>query len=319
MFVFENLVLTLFLLLLSTYPAYLFNSTLAENYDGVMGWLGPAQRKIDRFRARRGTFPMPVVLGASGVAGALLFGLLDPNLGFNMPSFALLLGLFASVVIVSGVYDVARARYMHHHFGIGSNLRGYPAGLVVAAVLVLLSRAAHFTPGYLFGVFTALGFASQVDKRKDGKGVAVAALWLLGVATLSWFLWVPVADAASEPDADFVVLFLDATLATVWVVGIQSVVFGLMPLRFLDGEKAKSWSFAGWAAIYGLGMFAFVHSMIRPGAKVDGDSFWTAIVLFASFTVFAVVFWAFFRFRTPRPTDPAPPADGPEGKELVDA
>ena len=208
---------------------------------------------------------------------------------------------------------------MHHHYGITSNLRGYPAGLIVATILVLFSRVAHFTPGYLFGVFTALGFASQVDKRKDGKGVAMAALLLLGVATACWFLWIPVADAASKPHAGFVVLFLDATLATTWVVGVQSVVFGLMPLRFLDGEKVKAWSRVGWAGIYSLGMFAFVHSMLRPGTKVDGDSFYTAMALFLGFTVFVAIFWAYFRFRAPRGDADAALGEGPDDKELVDA
>ena len=318
-FVMQNLVLTLFLLLLSTYPAYLFNSTLAENYDEVMGWMGPMQRRMERLRAARGRWGTPVVLGLSAVVGALLFGLLDPNLGWNMPSLALLTGLAASIILVSAVYDVARARFLRRNYGIESSLRAYPAGLVVAAILVLFSRVAHFTPGYLFGVFTALGFSSQVDKRKDGKGVAVAALWLLAMATACWFLWVPVSEAAGKPHAGFVPLFLDATLATTWVVGVQSVVFGLMPLRFLDGEKVKAWSRTGWAALYALGMFAFVHSMIRPGTKVDGDSFYSAMVLFVGFTVFAVSFWAYFRLRIKPDEGASPPADGPDDKELVDA
>ncbi|MCU1372265.1 MAG: hypothetical protein JWO77_3459 [Ilumatobacteraceae bacterium] len=318
-FVFENLVLTLFLLLLSTYPAYLFNNTLAAHYDEVIGWLGPVHRRIDRVRARRGSFPVPVVMAASAAAGAFLFGMLDPNLGLNMASFALLLGLAASIILISGVYDVARSNYMERHYGVASSLRGYPAGLVVAAVLVLVSRVAHFQPGYLFGVFTALGFATKVEQRDDGKGVAVASLWLLALATACWFLWIPVADAASEAHAGFVPLFLDATLATTWVVGIQTLVFGLMPLRFLDGEKVKAWSRTGWAAIYGLGMFAFVHSMIRPGTEVDGDSFATALVLFAGFTVFAVAFWGYFRFRAPRPDEGSTASDGPADEALVDA
>ena len=141
---------------------------------------------------------------------------------------------------------------------------------------------------------------------------------MLGVAVVCWFLWIPVVDAASEPHAGFVPLFLDTALATTWVVGIQTLVFGLMPLRFLDGAKVMAWSRVGWAAIYALGMFAFVHSMVRPGAEVDGNTFRTAVALFVAFTVIAVVFWGYFRFRPPRP--PAASADGPpEPRELVDA
>ena len=160
---------------------------------------------------------------------------------------------------------------------------------------------------------------APIERRKDGKAIAVASLWILGVAVACWFLWVPVIEEASKPNAGFIPLMLDTTLATTWIVGIQTLVFGLMPLRFLDGAKVMAWSRIGWASLYALGMFAFVHSMVRPGTEVDGDSFSTAIVLFVAFTVVAVSFWGYFRFRSPRDPEAAAPPDGPEGKELVDA
>ncbi|WP_426571063.1 Ig-like domain repeat protein [Aquihabitans sp. McL0605] len=318
-FVLQNVLLTMFLLLFSVYPAYIINNTLAENYDEVLGWFGPVDRRIERFRSKRGKIPAPIVLGLSGLIGAILYSFLDPNIGLNMPSAALFLGLFASTLTISGVYDVARKRYLHHHYGYVSSLRGYPIGVFIGIILVVFSRAAHFTPGYLFGVFTALGFSREIDRRHDGRGVAAAAVWLFGIAVASWFLWIPVANAAAKPYAGFVPLFLDTTLATIWVVGIQTIVFGLMPLRFLDGEKVLYWSKAGWAAVYGLGMFAFVHSMVRPGTKVDGDSFTSAVVLFVGFTLFAGSFWAYFRFRTSDPGDTERPTEGPEADALIDA
>jgi hypothetical protein len=318
-FVMENLLLTLFLLIFSVYPAYLINNTLAENYDEVLGWFGPVTRRTGRLRARRGAIPGPVVLGLSGLAAAVLYSFLDPGLGWNLTSLALFLGLFVSTVTITGVYDVARKRYLHHHYGIVSSLRGYPAGLLIGVVLVVFSRAADLTPGYLFGVFTALGFATQIDRRHDGRGIAAASVWLLAVTLACWFLWIPVADAASAPDAGFGTIFLDTTLASVWVVGIQALVFGLMPLRFLDGEKLRFWSTRAWVAIYGVGMFAFVHSMVRPGTEVDGDTFRSAVVLFALFTAVALAFWGYFRLRTDAPGDLEPPTDPPRADDLVDA
>jgi hypothetical protein len=323
-FVLGNLALAVVLVLLIAFPAHLFNNTLAENYDEVLGWLGPIERKLHHVKRMRGKVPTPIVLAGMGIGGSILFGLLDPDFGFNRASLALVLGLLAALVMVSTVYDVARARYMRKHFGVVASVRGYPAGMAVAAVLVVFSRLAHFTPGYLFGVFTALGFNQPVDEKEDGKGLAVAASSLLGVAFLCWMLWIPVSAAAEKASPDFVTLFLDAALSTIWIAGVQGVIFGLLPLKFLDGQKVFHWSRVGWGVLYGLGMFAFVHTMVRPGSGVDQKSFLPALMVFLGFTFLSVLFWGYFRFRTPRPKaeDEPPPEGGGEGGDdrvLVDA
>ncbi|HEY4376594.1 MAG TPA: hypothetical protein VGM93_05525, partial [Acidimicrobiales bacterium] len=135
-------------------------------------------------------------------------------------------------------------------------------------------------------------------------------LAMLGLAFASWFVWIPVAAAAGHAHPGFIILLLDALLSTIWVAGVQGVVFGLLPLRFLDGEKVVQWSRAGWVALYGLGMFTFVHTMLDPGRKVQGHShsFWPALLLFLAFTLVSLLFWAYFRFRPDR-------ADGPSAEE----
>ena len=324
-FVLGNIALTLVLVLLIAFPAHMFNNTLAENYDEVLGWFGPIQRRFEGARRMRGKVPTPVVLGLMSIGGAVLFAFLDPDFGFNRASLALVLGLLSALVIVSSVYDVARARYLRKHFGVISSVRGYPAGMAVAVVLVAFSRIAHFTPGYLFGVFTALGFNQEVDEREDGKGLAVAAASLLGVAVLCWLLWMPVSAAAVHPSPPFTVLFLDAALSTIWIAGIQGLVFGMLPLRFLDGLKVLHWSRVGWGVLYGIGMFAFVHTMLRPGlGNRQHKSFLPALAVFLGFTVLSLLFWAYFRFRTVPPSTQddgpgEPPPGSAEQPVLVDA
>jgi hypothetical protein len=317
--VLQNLLLALFLLILSVYPAYLINNTLAENYDEVLGWFGPITRRFERVSAHRGALPAPVVLALSGLGAAVLFSLLDPGMGWNVTSFAVFAGHFVSTVAVVAVYDLARKRYLARRFGVDSRLRAYPAGIVVALLLVVFSRLGELSPGYLFGVFTSLAFVTSVDRRKDGRSIAAAALWLFGVSVVSWLAWVPVAEAATRAGAGSWVIFLDTTLASIWVVGIQAIVFGLLPLRFLDGENLLAWSRPGWLAIYGLGLFALVHSMLRPGVEVEGSTYLSAVLLFALFTLLALCFWAYFRWRTDGPDDAEPSAEGPAAGELVDA
>jgi hypothetical protein len=274
---------------------------------------------MQRFSAHRGALPAPVVLGLSGFGAAVLYSLLDPGLGWSVTSLAVFAGLFVSTVAVVAVYDVARKRYLERRLGVVGSLRAYPAGIVIALVLVVFSRLGDVNPGYLFGVFTALAFASAVDPREDGRGVAAAAMWLFGASVVSWIAWVPVAAAAERSDASTWVIFLDTTLASIWVVGIQAIVFGLLPLRFLDGEKLLAWSRPGWLAIYGLGLFSLVHTLLRPGVEVEGSTYLSAVVLFALFSLGALCFWAYFRWRTDDADDAEPPGPDEAADELVDA
>ncbi|MCU1455811.1 MAG: hypothetical protein JWN46_3957, partial [Acidimicrobiales bacterium] len=310
-----NALVAAVIVLLIAFPAHVFNLTLAENYDEVLGWVRPSKQRVLRARRIWSDAPTWVSVGGLAVIGALLFGFLDPRFGFNRGSFALLLGLITALVIVTGVYDVARARYLQRRFGVQSYVRGYPGGLVVAALLVMFSRVAHFNPGYLFGVFTALNFRQAVDERDDGRGVAVASLWLLGVAVVSWFAWGPVSEAAIRPNPSFAVLLLDAVLSTIWIAGVQGMVFGLLPLRFMDGEKVVAWSRRGWVVIYALGTFAFIHTMLNPGPGVGQAhrSVLPALLLFLVFAVGSFLFWAYFRFRPPRSGAAyRPPEEHPE-------
>lgn len=121
---------------------------------------------------------------------------------------------------------------------------------------------------------------------------------------MGWLAGAPVAEAAAGPDPSTATLLLDAALAALWVSGLQAVLFGLLPLRFLPGEKVVRWSRAGWLAIYGTALFLFVHAVARPGGD-EGDvtseaTAWSMAVLLALFSLAALGTWAWFRFAAPR-------------------
>ncbi|MCU1455677.1 MAG: hypothetical protein JWN46_3823, partial [Acidimicrobiales bacterium] len=310
-----NALLAALIVLLIAFPSHVFNSTLGDNYDEIVGWVRPSQARVLRARRFWSGLPSSVSVGGLALAGAVLYGFLDPRFGLSAASLALVLGLTAALIVMTAVVDVARARYLRRRLGVHSYVRGYPGGLLVAMLLVAFSRVAHFNPGYVFGVFTALNFSGPVDERDDGRAVARASMWAFGLAVAAWFAWEPVSRAALRPHPSFGVLVLDAALATMWVAGVQGLVFGLLPLRFLAGEKVVAWSRRGWAAIYLVGTFAFVHTMLNPGAAARGSrrSILPALLLFVAFGVASVAFWAFFRFRTPASSLPyQPPDEHPE-------
>jgi multisubunit Na+/H+ antiporter MnhB subunit len=174
----------------------------------------------------------------------------------------------------------------------------------MAAILVFFSRIGDFHPGYVFGIFTALAFEDELRDEEDGRGLAVAGVGLLVVAILALVLRGPLDHLAGANGANFFVLVVDAALATLWVAGIQAVIWGLIPISFMYGQKVLAWSKPGWLAIYGTGMLLFVHTLLHPGlglyGNASGASLFSVTLLFLAFGAFSLCFWAYFRFRKPR-------------------
>jgi hypothetical protein len=304
-----NVLLALALILLIGFPADIFNSTLAEHYDEVTSWFRFGRRRRQAALARaEGWFdnlPTPVRLGVFGLMGSILYGLLDPNFGFNRPSLILVLGLLLAIATISVVLDVLRIRFHHRVTRKHARLKAFPLGLVMAAILVFFSRIGHFHPGYVFGVFTALAFEDELYDEEDGRGLAVAGVGLIAVALLALFLRGPLDRLAGGDGASFFVLVADAALATLWIAGIQAVIWGLIPIKFMYGQKVLAWNKLGWLAIYGTGMLLFVHTLLHPGMGLYGNaseaSLFSVTMLFLGFGAFSLCFWGYFRFRKPRP------------------
>jgi hypothetical protein len=65
-----------------------------------------------------------------------------------------------------------------------------------------------------------------------------------------------------------------------------------------------SWSRAGWVALYGVSMFAFVHTVLHPAEGSQGGSGHVSLAAvtspFLGFAAFTVATWLFFRLRRRR-------------------
>jgi hypothetical protein len=295
-----NLLLTALLLLLIAFPSELFNATVQEHYDEITGWFGG--NRLAGLRSRLSNLPPWVGLASFGVAGALLYSQLSPDFSFNESSLALVIGMFVALVGAVFIFEVARAGYVHRRFKVDGRLKAFPTGMLFGAVLVVLSRLAHFQPGYLFGLFAAAVFGDRITSKHEGESLAVAAVSLLAVGAAAWLAWIPVKHLATKPGAGLAILCLDATLATLWVAAMCIVVFGLLPVRWLNGEKVMAWSRPGWAMIYGVGMFVFLQTALFPNGgfantSSSRHSFMSMLILFLAFGALSVLFWAYFRYR----------------------
>ena len=130
---------------------------------------------------------------------------------------------------------------------------------------------------------------------------ALTSLFILLVALSAWFVSVPVSHAAASPGAGFWVVAAEAALGGTFLAGLVSLVVGLLPLRELDGSTLKSWSTAGWVAVYLVGVYAYVQIILRPAAATGSDphgQMWKALVAAGVFAALCVSFWAYFRFRS---------------------
>ena len=288
-----------FLLLFIAFPSHLFNSTLEENYEEVKGWFSWLHKWGQRpatFSLRKQGWHLVAFLAACGV----LYGLLDPSFGINRSSLLVIAATVLAMIIVTAVLEGTQMLTRRRDQGA---LRLLPGTIVVAAVCVLVSRVLHLQPGYCYGLIASAVFASEINERDDGRVLAIATFATLIVGVLAWIAWVPVSTAAGTAGAGTGTLLLDSVLVAVFVTAIGTVVFGLVPLRFMDGAKVWAWSRTGWVALFGTAVFALVHLLLRPGTGfVSASTGWALILVIAAFIGFGVLstgFWAYFRFRRP--------------------
>jgi hypothetical protein len=94
---------------------------------------------------------------------------------------------------------------------------------------------------------------------------------------------------------------LSTAFAVTLVAGLEAAAFGLMPMRFMPGHMVYKWNRLGWALLFGLSVFAFVHLLIGPTSgyvsELAPEAFLAALGVFAAFGALSIVTWLYFRFR----------------------
>ena len=140
----------------------------------------------------------------------------------------------------------------------------YAPYVVLAAVLVVFARLAHFLPGVVLGTVAEYEPARKLSTRTAGIRVAATygALMLLGL--IAWFAWIPVSHAAESEGASSLTLILDSALAITFVSSLESVAFGLIPMTFLDGNFLFKWHKGLWATMWGTALFWFALVILNP-------------------------------------------------------
>lgn len=289
-----------------TFPSFLFNRTFEENHTEIQAWW---KRRIRWTTPRRTNLSKPqrrlLAFAAVIVAGAVLGSLLDPRFGFNLLTLALALGIGLALVTEVTVTAAATALYRRwRKNSLRWHLRALPSGLIVAAACVAISRLTGFLPGYLYGVVAGVAFAGSLGKRHEGQAIGLASAATLVVSVAAWLLWRSISSFASHPQNAFLWVVLQNFLAAVFVTGMFSLIIGLIPLRFLPGEKLVAWHRGAWATLFSVTTFLMLQIMVRPQAATgNAVPLITTAVLFVSFGAFSIAFWAFFPLTAEPPRE----------------
>jgi hypothetical protein len=300
-----NAVIALALVLLVTFPSHLFNRTYEENHDAIRTWWERRVPQLKRSRTAIAKMRAPIRAEASYamvvLCGGVLAALLDPTFGPNLRTLALFVGAVLALMAGSALGATAAGIYRVTRHKAGAwHLHALPSGLVVAAFCVLVSRLTSFQPGYLYGLIGGVTFARALSLREDGHVVAVTSVLTLAVSIGAWLVWVPVSAASAADPTGFGWALLSNFLAAVFVSGMVGLLIGLVPLRFLPGEKLANWNRGAWGAIFGIAGLAVIEVMLRPqsaGARAASIPFWTTVGLFLAFGAASVLFWGYFRMR----------------------
>ena len=240
------------------------------------------------------------ILAFVGIS-ALLYAFLDPTFGFDLLSVATFLGLGLGMLVMLASIAVPLVIGARGS-GLGRmSANALPGTLLIALGCVILSRVADFQPGYLYGMIVGFAFTRELSRLEQGRLDAFATITGLVVAILAWILLPVVRGGSTGGEQPFLNALLETAFATVVVAGLEAAVFGMMPLRFLPGERVRAWNRRVWAGILGVATFAFAHILLNPSSGYLADSTRTSLITVALLLVLfgggSVLFWAWFRLR----------------------
>ena len=331
-----NLAITLVVVLFIAFPANIFNQTLSENYDEVQLMKENARRRIrktlglsnDTPKDSTDTTTTPTGSASEGsattsmpglasrqwfiatlVIGAVLGGLLDPNFGANSHSFESFLSTLVAFSVGAVLsWFVAKTFRSMHKYPTQTYLKALPIGLGIALACVIVSRASHFTPGYLYGIVVSISFVASMKDQHNSHLIVISTLSTLSVALVAWMLWIPVNHLALTGSGNFIEAILDDVLGSLFIGGIIGSVIGLLPLEGLSGGTLVKWRRDVWAAVFALAVFLLISVELHPAsgpAHHGGAPIATAIILFIGFGALSFgTRWYFAQRKLQKPPKP---------------
>ena len=307
--------LALLIAFLVPFPGTLFNKTVESNQDEIQGWFRSLSARWHALVGLVAVGPLKRVTAGLGrslggglpgvwaflVLSAVVYGFLNPKFGLDSQSASMFLGVLIGLGFITAAFDLPLRIYHRRHTGEVGRLKALWWTLAVAVVCVVVSRAAGFQPGYLYGLVVTIVFTTVVATREEGIGVWLASAWLLVLSVVAWILLNVERSAGGDP---FFAQLVQTILATFVVAGIEALAIGLLPMRFLPGHPLFEWNRKAWFPLFALSIFAYLMILVDPAngylSSTSTAPMIIGIVFLVAFGVVSIGTWLFFRLRPER-------------------
>ncbi len=310
-----NMGLSALFVLLFGVTAEVFNATIDENRRRIMGgWnrvmAGPARllapviaaaAYVDNIGSSRPHLQAAFHALGILVAVGFIYGFLAREFTLDEKGLILVLSFIIGIGIITYMTQGLRALLVRQRFGVPATVRMYGTAVGIAIVAVVISRSMGLAPGLVFG-FVATSFVLRpvALSRKDEAQLVFWPSVALIVLSLSAFLLL--GEASKHANLEHLGdSFMESLLAVVFIVGLEGLVFTLLPLRFMNGAAVMRWNKWVWAILFGSAMFLWFQLLLnRDQAYVDAWKHTSLRVLVAGivlFMGFTAAMWLYFRWR----------------------
>jgi hypothetical protein len=262
-----NLVLSLLLLFLILLACTVFNQTLEENHSALAavaaGLLLPLRRRRpgSHETTHEDKSASPLQIGLILLIVAAIYSGLDPDFGLNQTTLALVISLTIGVGALTVLYEGSQILFSSRALGVPGRLELRPLGIVIAVVSVLITRVTSLHPGIVLGVIAGAVVPIQ-DSRQQGRVTFVAMVGTLVLSLLA-FLAVGPLRSYSESTSGWFAVVPETVAVTLFVGGIEGLVFNLLPLDFMEGRALWQWSRITWLVFATVVSFIFFHVVVN--------------------------------------------------------
>ncbi len=167
-----------------------------------------------------------------------IFDFFELRLGEGM-GYVGLFGMCLLLVVMSFLFHEFGHKFMAQRYGLWSEFRMWPIGLVLTLVTSLI--------GFLFASPGAVMIAGNMDKKMNGM-VSIAGpavnIVLCVIGIIGWL---------ATNGTDFVIFFYMLTSLNAWLA-----IFNLIPVPPLDGSKIIYWNLIVWGVAIGIAVALFL-------------------------------------------------------------
>jgi len=167
-----------------------------------------------------------------------IFDFFELRLGEGM-GYVGLFGMCLLLVVMSFLFHEFGHKFMAQRYGLWSEFRMWPIGLVLTLVTSLI--------GFLFASPGAVMIAGNMDKKMNGM-VSIAGpavnIVLCVIGIIGWL---------ATNGTDFVIFFYMLTSLNAWLA-----IFNLIPVPPLDGSKIIYWNLFVWGVATGIAVALFL-------------------------------------------------------------